>query len=120
MALLAQRVDPERLAEAVHRYRARRQLAYAAECLDRWFGQTLPAGLVAVAPYRWNFLERRFMQLVLARKAPDFLGMLTPLSSAPNLWSALHYLRQTLYPKGTPRWQRSKQLLAMARQIGNA
>jgi hypothetical protein len=120
LALLAQSADPQRLAEAVARFRARRQLAYAAECLDVWFGWCLPEALCRLAPRRWNFVERRFVHLVLERKAPDFLGMLTPLSSAPHPWAALLYLMKALYPAGTPRGQRSKQLWGMARSIWRA
>ena len=117
LALLAQHVDSDRLARAVHRYRAHRQLAYASECLDRWFGLLMPQALSRLASRRWNPVERRFVQLVLQRKAPDFLGMLTPVASAPHPWAALVYLLKTLYPPGTPFLQRSQQLLSMMQTI---
>lgn len=117
LALLAQHVDPSLLCEVVVRYRTTRQLAFAAECLEVWFGQSLPQPLDALASRRWNVAERRFMGLVLQRKAPDFLGMLTPLASAPSLRAGLEYLVGSLYPPGTPVWGRTRQLWEMLRRV---
>lgn len=115
LALLAQQVDPGLLATTVRRHRVHRQLALAAECLERWFGANLSKDLAELTPRRWNLFERRFLSLVIRRQAPDFLGMLTPLSSAPNFWAGLTYLVQALYPPDVPRLKRSRQLIGMAR-----
>lgn len=115
LALLARQTNPDPLVAAVRRFRVERQLAYAAECLDRWFGAEFPAPLAALANRRWNFVEKRFVRLVLERRAPDFLGMLTPLSSAADPVSGLRYLAGALYPSGVPFFQRSLQLWDMLR-----
>ncbi len=117
LALLASRVDPQLLCDSVVRYRAESQLAFAAECLKVWFGQSLPPPLAALATRHWNPAEQRFLELVLQRKAPDFLGMLTPLASAPSLWAGLDYLARALYPPGVPVWGRTRQLWQMLRQV---
>lgn len=114
VALLAQRADPDSLAEAVTHYRARRQLAYAKHCLNNWFEWNFPTQLQAVAWTRLTRLEKRFLKVVLERRAPDFLGMLTPLGSADNPYRALRYLLRSLYPTNARFWQRSRELLGMA------
>ncbi len=111
LALLAAHADPACLAEAVRKHRAQQQLSYAAACLERWFGWSLPEELTPRP--RWNLLERRFMHLVLERRAKDYLGMLTPVSSAYRLSAALRYLRLALYPPGLPFARRSRELLDM-------
>lgn len=114
-ALLAQIGEPDRLADAVRHFKVRRQLAYTQYCLQSWFDWRFPEPLQESRFPRLMKWEKSFLKLVLERRAPDYLGMLTPLSSAHNLQAALGYLVRTLYPDKTQLLQRTKQLLGMAR-----
>jgi hypothetical protein len=112
-ALLASRVESERLAEAVLRYKVGYQLSLVDHCLNSWFSLSLPPELAGLASRPGNFFDRRFFQLVEQRRARDSLGMLTPVRCAHNWKSGLTYLRYALYPAGVPFWTRTGQLAGM-------
>lgn len=116
VALLAQKIGPDRVAELVQDYRVESQLSIAAICLERWFGCPLSV-VPEAAPVLTNFFHRRFVNMILARKAPDYLGMLSPLRSAHSRVAALRYLWRNLYPKEIPTWQRTKQLIGMLKTL---
>ena len=115
IGLLAQRVQASRLADFVRRFRVQSQFAYAQECLKEWFDYDI--GEQINPKRRPNFLERRFLKMVLERRAPDYLGMLTPIPSAQSKQVALKFLWESLYPKGIPCKQRTRQLLRMLRSV---
>lgn len=120
LALLAARLEEETLLRVITDYRLQRHLLCANACLREWFELELPgfpARLLRALP---NALERKFLQLVIQRKAPEFLGMLTPLSAAKNVTAAWRYLRSSLYPAGVSPWERTLQLWRMALAVARA
>ncbi len=119
IALLSQAPNIQEIANAVQRFRATHQLSYAARCLEAWFGFQLPSELSTLVRKKSNRLETRFVELVIQRRAPEILGMLTPVTSAPSICSAARYLRNSLYPAHIPRWKRTRQLIRMTESLGN-
>ncbi len=106
--LLLRRGNSEVL-ETVERYRAGRLLAYADWLCRLWFG--LELGGKSVGWWPW---ERKFLDRVVERSAPESWGMLAVLSCATNPLAAAHYLRRTLYPAGVSFGERTRRLLGMA------
>lgn len=119
VAVIATRYDPVLLAAAVRSNRAGRHLWLAAVCLDRWFGVCLPQELLTVSrpPGRFSPLNRLFLQLVLERRAPDFLGMFTPLWAISGVAQKLGYLKSVLFPKSVKFSVRSRELVAMVEHL---
>ena len=107
IAVLARTNDPE-LAVVVRQYRAGRHLWLAQECLRVWYGVELPESLQAEIrpPGPWELWSRWLCHRILERRAPDFLGMLTPLWVMRGWGSRLKYLWPRVFPKGKNPWQR--------------
>ena len=96
--VLAQHHDPKLLARAVTRHRAGRHLWLARLCLCRWFRADFPAGLLSGVrpPGRVDVLSRWVADLVVRRRAPDFLGMLTPVWAIDSWACRCRYLWNNL------------------------
>lgn len=115
IALLAQSLAPAELTETISTYRLTRHYAYADACLREWFDLPLPQPQ-KLQRVNLTRLENSFLSRVKRRRAPEFLGMLTPLNSAPNPKAALHYLWASLFPREIPLRTRLKQLGTMIRK----
>ena len=110
--LLIRRVNLPLALQTIRVCRAERCLAYAAWLSQRMLGASPPAGM---KPIRFNFFERRFLHGVLAREAPEMMGMIMPVFSSTPL-RTIRYLRHGLYPdmqKLSTRTQRLRQLFSV-------
>lgn len=102
LLVMAQRFAPQALVNAVEEYRLGRHL-WLASCLAKtWFDLQFPPGMLRLcrSPGRFDVLDRWFAEQVTIRRAPDFLGMLTPLWAITGWRRRLRYLLQTLFPPG--------------------
>ncbi|MBS2034794.1 nucleotidyltransferase family protein [bacterium] len=119
LVILMNQQNPAVLAQAVQHYRAQRHLWLAGECLKHWFDMDLPQALKqACAPPRvWDPVTPFILKRILARTAPDYLGMLTPLWATRGLHKKLRYLQKTLFPDNIGFRARIRQLLKMALEL---
>ncbi|MBX3166755.1 MAG: nucleotidyltransferase family protein [Candidatus Eremiobacteraeota bacterium] len=110
--VLAWRGDSEVLAQSVTAYHAGRHLWLASRCLSEWYGAALPPALEAASrpPGALDVFTHWFARLVLARRAPDFLGMLTPVWAIPSPIGRVRYLGRALFPEDSSLCQRLKRL----------
>jgi len=98
--LISQKRSSKALAEAVAGRQAERHLWLAQQCLQRWFAADFPNELrsVATPPPTLDILSRLLVQQILKRRAPDFVGMLTPLWALQGWRAKWNYLCRALAP----------------------
>ncbi len=121
LALLIRAQDPALLAREVGRYRAGRHLWLAGACMKGWFDLDLPAQLQKVCqpPRAWDPFSPFLLRRILARTAPDYLGMLTPLWATGGLKRRLRYLHSSLFPDNIKLRTRLRQLFKMVVGLGS-
>jgi hypothetical protein len=100
--------ESEKLAQTVKQFGAQHHLWMAQQCLREWYQLELPPALKAqaVAPGWMDFWSSALLRRVLERRAPDFLGMLTPLWLLPGIRAKLAYLWPVVFPPGRGLWER--------------
>lgn len=98
--LLSQKLAPKELAEVVVSQQAGRHLWLARQCLKQWFAADFPEELnrVATPPSRLDIISRLLVRQILKRRAPDFVGMLTPLWALQGWRSKWTYFWRALAP----------------------
>ena len=112
--LLLRQVPLEEALASIRACRAQRCFYYLLWLSAKLLGRTQEPPIQEPFEVRLNYVERRFLEGVLAREAPETLGLLVPIFSAKPL-DFLHLLRAELYPKEsnfTTRTRTLKNLLA--------
>lgn len=117
LLLLARRCDAARVVGLVREYRAEKHLWLARHCAQNWWNQALGSDWKLVTSPPRDLLSGWLVERVTRRRAPDFLGMLTPLWAIRGWRPRLNYLWHSLFPGDTPLGLRLRQLVAMGSRL---
>lgn len=109
IAVLANRLEPEAIQSCLSRFQLHRHWLWSSYLIQHLLGISL-SPQPTLKP---NLLDRYFLDRVVRRSAPDFLGSLTPLAAAPSFSAGAQYLTEAMYPGNSSVFQRTSRLWSM-------